>query len=188
MKKLVLLGVFALLISTAFKTDTPASADLILKNALIKARKEKKHVFIMFHASWCGWCHKMEDSMNDPEIKAYFDNNYVIEHLTVLESKGKEALENPGAAELMKKYNSDGFGIPVWFIFDDKGQLMVDSHLRPAGTGFEVKGDNIIGCPASEDEVKAFTEALKKTSKLQDADLAKIAARFRKNDPAYKGS
>ena len=100
---------------------------------------------------------------------------------------GKENLENPGAAELLKKYKSDGFGIPVWFIFDANGKLIVDSHLRPEGTGLEVKGQNIIGCPASKEEVKAFTDALKKTSKLNDAELAKIAERFRKNDPKYKG-
>ncbi|MCX2494542.1 thioredoxin family protein [Pedobacter sp. PF22-3] len=188
MKNIILYSFFILFISSAFKPDTPpASADVILTHAIAKAKKEKKYVFVLFHASWCGWCHKMDDSMNDPEIKAYFEKSYIIEHLTVLESKGKENLENPGAAELLKKYKSDGFGIPVWFIFDTNGKLIVDSHLRPKGTGLEVKGQNIIGCPASKEEVKAFTDALKKTSKLNDAELAKIAERFRKNDPKYKG-
>lgn len=181
-------GICVLLLISAFKNDTPPTADQVLKTALVKAKKEKKHVLIIFHASWCGWCHKMDASINDPQIKPLFDKSYVIEHLTVLEhDPAKKPDQNPGAEDLMKKYNSEGFGIPLWFIFDANGKLIVDSHIRPAGTGFEVKGDNIIGCPASEEEVKAFVVELKKTSKLTDAELGKIAARFRKNDPKYKG-
>ena len=97
-----------------------------------------------------------------------------------------ENLENPGALDLLKKHNSDGFGIPVWFIFDTDGKLLVDSHLRPEGVGMDVKGKNIIGCPASKEEVEAFVKALKLTTKLNDAELSKIFARFRQNDPAFK--
>lgn len=185
MKKLIFtLLIFANVVAVA--QTVPASADAILKEAFKEAKAQHKKVFVKFSASWCGWCHKMDDSMNDPEIKAYFDNSFVIKHLTVMESKGKENLENPGAMDLIKKYNSDGFGIPLWFIFDAEGKLLVDSHLRPEGTGFETKGKNIIGCPAAKEEVDSFIKSLKITTKLTDVELAKIAARFRKNDPAYK--
>ena len=63
---------------------------------------------------------------------------------------------------------------------------MVDSQLRPDGVGLEVKGKNIIGCPAAKEEVEAFVKALKLTTRLNDVALAKIFARFRKNDPTYK--
>jgi thiol-disulfide isomerase/thioredoxin len=185
--KHLLFTVIALfIVNMAFAQSTPPSADDVLKEAFKEAKTQKKKVFIKFSASWCGWCHKMDDSMNDPELKALFDKSFVIKHLTVMESKGKENLENPGAMDLIKKYNSDGFGIPIWFIFDANGKLLVDSHLRPEGTGFETKGKNIIGCPASKEEVESFVKSLKMTTKLTDAELAKIAARFRQNDPAYK--
>lgn len=175
-----------LIVNSVFAQAPPKSADEILKEAFKEAKVQKKKVFIKFGASWCGWCHKIDDSMNDPELKAYFDKSFVIKHLIVMESKGKENLENPGAMDLIKKYNSEGFGIPLWFIFDENGELLVDSHLRPAGTGFEVKGKNIIGCPAAKEEVDSFVKSLKETTKLTAAELAKIYARFRKNDPAYK--
>lgn len=182
---------FALLtlfvVQTAIAQTTPPSADVVLKEAFKEAKAQKKKVFVKFSASWCGWCHKMDDSMNDPELKAYFDKSFVIKHLTVMESKGKENLENPGAMDLIKKYNSEGFGIPLWFIFDENGKLLVDSHIRPEGTGFETKGKTIIGCPAAKEEVDSFVKSLKETTKLTDAELAKIYARFRKNDPSYKG-
>lgn len=177
-----------LLVNVAFAQSTPPAAETVLKDALKEAKAQNKKVFIMFHASWCVWCHKMDDSMNDPAVKAYFDKSFVIKHLTVMENKPElKKTENPGAEEMLKKYNSDGFGIPVWFIFDTDGKLLVDSHLRPEGVGMEVKGKNIIGCPAAKEEVDAFVKALKLTTKLKDDELAKIAARFRKNDPNFKG-
>jgi thiol-disulfide isomerase/thioredoxin len=175
-----------LIVNVAFAQKAPQNANDVLKEALKEAKAQNKKVFIKFSASWCGWCHKMNDSMNDPEIKSYFDKNFVIRHLTVMESKGQENLENPGAMDMIKKYNSDGFGIPLWFIFDADGKLLVDSHIRPEGTGFETKGKNIIGCPASKEEVALFVKSLKQTTNLTDVELAKIAARFRQNDPNYK--
>lgn len=181
-----LIIVLMLTVNLAFAQNAPQDANDVLKDALKVAKAQNKKVFIKFSASWCGWCHKMDDSMNDPKIKSYFDKKFVIRHLTVMESKGKENLENPGAMDMIKKYNSDGFGIPLWFIFDADGKLLVDSHIRPEGTGFETKGKNIIGCPASKEEVDLFVKSLKMTTNLTDVELAKIAARFRQNDPNYK--
>lgn len=184
-KNLLVAALILFVVNVANSQTPPPSADQILKEAFKEAKVTNKKVFVKFSASWCGWCKKMDASMNDPEIKAYFDDSFVIKHLTVMESKGKESLENPGAMDLIKKYNSEGFGIPLWFIFDEKGKLLVDSHVRPDGVGLEV-GKSIIGCPAAKEEVEAFVKSLKLTTKLNDAALAKIFARFRQNDPAYK--
>jgi thioredoxin-related protein len=160
--------------------QTPASTNDVLKEAYQQAAKENKNVFVIFHASWCGWCHKMDTSMNDPVCKAFFTDNYVIRHLVVDESKDKLALENPGAKELKIKFNGDGQGIPFWLIFDKEGKLLFDSKMRAKGEGLD-KGDNI-GCPASEKEVAAFIEIIQKTSKLSTAQLEIIRKRFRKNE------
>ncbi len=40
-----------------------------LKESMQQAAAENKNVFIIFHASWCGWCHKMDTSMNDQSVK-----------------------------------------------------------------------------------------------------------------------
>ena len=37
------------------------------------------------------------------QLKIIFNNNYVITHLTVYESKDKKNLENPGALEIVDK-------------------------------------------------------------------------------------
>jgi len=158
---------------------TAPTADEVIKTALTKAVKENKKVLLMFHASWCGWCHRMDTSLNDPVCKKFFDDNFVITHLVVDESADKKDLENAGANELRTKYHGDGLGIPFWLILDKNGNLLADSKIRKNGEGPE--GGNNIGCPANEDEVAYFVELLKKTTSLKADQLAIIATRFRKN-------
>ena len=156
------------------------SASEILELAYKKASSENKKVFVMFHASWCGWCHKMDKSMNDETCKKFFDDNYVITHLVVDEAKDKQNLENPGAVDLRTKYNGDGVGIPFWLVFDKDGTLLSDSKMRKEGEGAD-KGANS-GCPASEEEVAFFISVLKKTSSINDDQLEIIRKRFRENE------
>ena len=183
MKGLFLAVISSLLIPALVKaqpaTDVPESAENILKAAYKQAVMENKNVFIMFHASWCGWCHKMDNSMNDPVCKKFFEDNYVIRHLVVDESKDKIALENPGANEMRNKYYGAGQGIPFWLVFDKEGKLLADSKIRKPSDGPEA-GENA-GCPASEEEVNYFVDVLKKTSKLSMEQEDIIRTRFRQN-------
>ena len=45
------------------------TTESILSTAYNQAQKEKKNVFVIFSASWCGWCKKMDASMNDRTTK-----------------------------------------------------------------------------------------------------------------------
>jgi len=179
MKYLALVSAFVVLMSSSLKVQPP-SADDIMKEACQSAAKENKNVFVIFHASWCIWCHRMDSSMADVSCKKFFDDNYVIRHLVVGESKDKKKLENPGAAEWKKKLNGDGEGLPYWAVIDKDEKLLFDSRLMTDGTDPEA-GRNI-GCPASENEVAYFINVLKKTSRLNARELEVISQRFRKND------
>jgi len=170
-----------LFFSIAHSQQGPLSADEIMQDAMQQAAKEKKNILIIFHASWCGWCHKMDSSMNDKTCKKFFDANYVTRHLVVDETKDKKNLENPGAVELRTKYHGDDEGIPFWLVFDKDGNLLADSRIRPDGASLDAKGENI-GCPASEKEVTQFIEILKKTSHITAAEEEAIRKRFRKNE------
>jgi len=178
--KLFLLASLVLLSGTIYAQDTPEPADKIMSEAYSLAAKEKKQVMIVFHASWCGWCKKFDASINDPSCKDYFEKNFVIRHLVVLESEAKKNLENPGATEIFKKYAGDKSGIPFFLIFDKKGKLLGDSNIRAEGDGLDKPGKNM-GCPASDEEVAAFVALLKKVSKVNDSDATAITERFKKN-------
>lgn len=161
---------FCLLFAGAMTQATAQeSADKILEKAFTQAKKEKKNVFVMYHASWCKWCKNMENNMEDPSVKPFFDKSYVTTFLVVQESKDKKNLENPGAEDILKKYKADNSGIPFWQIYDANGKLLADS--------FNAKGENL-GCPATVEEVAEFTDKLKKSSKLTESDRKKIEEIF----------
>ena len=162
------------------REDITPSSDEILKKAYKQAASQHKNVFVIFHASWCGWCHKMDKSMNDVACKQFFDDNYIIVHLVVDESKDKKALENPGANELRAKYYGSGLGIPFWLVFDKEGKLLSDSKIRAEGETAD-KGNNS-GCPANAEEVAFFINVLKNTSALDATQLEIIRKRFRENE------
>jgi thiol-disulfide isomerase/thioredoxin len=181
--KITLVTIFTIIISTFTNAqEEVATAESIMNKAFAKAKVENKNVFIMFHASWCGWCKKMDASMNLESTKEMFESNYVIEHLVVKESKNNKHLENPGAAEILKENGGEKSGIPYWLIFDKDGILLADSKMLKDEMTLIGKGSNI-GCPGTQPEVEAFLFKLRETSNLSEDELNIIATEFRKNSP-----
>jgi thiol-disulfide isomerase/thioredoxin len=166
---------------SSFAQHGRPTASEIMREAMQTAAKENKNVFIIFHASWCGWCHKMDSAINDKSCKDFFERNYVIRHLVVDEYGDKKDLENPGANELRTKYHGDDEGIPFWLIFDNNGNLLADSQVRPIGASLNTKGENM-ACPATEKEVADFIGVLKKTSHISEAEQIAVQKRFRQNE------
>jgi len=149
------------------------TADEVLKPAMAKAGREGKNVLLIFHASWCGWCRKMDSSLHDASIKKAIDRNYEIVHLNVYESPGKKALENPGALDFLTKNGGADKGIPYWYVLDKNGNILADSQIKP--------GQNC-GCPASEEEVAYFIGVLSKTAHVSKDELEAVRKRFRLNE------
>ena len=179
MKTLFTLLLSFVIVGSAIAQSQPEPAEKLLKETIAQAKKEHKKAFIIFHASWCVWCRKMDKSMNDEACKALFDKNYVINHIVVLETKEKEILNNPGSSDMLKKYEGDKGGIPFWLIFDENGKLLTDSKTRAEGILMDDSGSNM-GCPTTDKEIADFLFKLKKTSKLTDAELETIATVFKK--------
>jgi thioredoxin-related protein len=174
---ILVLALFVSLANTVNAQTPVKHSDEVLKEAYQAAANEDKNVFVMFHASWCGWCRKLDASMNHASVKDLFGNNYVITHLTVYESKDKTNLENPGALEFLTKYKGNDLGIPYWIILDKNGKWLADSQRRADGLDFNTAGENV-GCPSSREEVNYFLKVLSKTSKLNAAQLETVEKRF----------
>jgi len=183
MKKHLLAALIMMFSLSSIARDTPPASEVVMKRAYAQAKKENKKVLLIFHASWCGWCKKMDACLEDPGCKKFFDDNYVIAHLDVLEQKAKANLENPGSLNQLKAFKGEKSGLPFWVILDAKGKLLADSQIRPAGASLDTPGESI-GCPAQENEVAYFLQLLKSTSKLTDDQLAIIGKRFAQNKPA----
>lgn len=174
--KLIIPIVFSfLLVTNVYAQTKPETADEVIKEAKAEAAKSGRNIFVIFHASWCVWCHRMDTAMNDKTIQSFFDKSYVIKHLTVDERDSKKNLENPGAAALLTKYHGDQQGIPYWFILDKNGKLLADSRVHSESG--ELTGNNV-GCPVQPGEVAYFIRILKNTSHLFDGQLELIQKRF----------
>lgn len=163
-------------VSAPAKASAPAPAETLLAKAKSEARATGRTVFVRFTASWCGWCHLMEKTLDEPAVAALLRKHYVVVTLDVLEQGPKKSLENPGGIAVMKALGGEGQGIPYFAAVSPDGKTLLDSRLMP-------KGQNI-GCPATPEEVVAFGGFLEKTApRLSAEDRATILARFTANAP-----
>ncbi|MDD2425466.1 MAG: thioredoxin family protein [Bacteroidales bacterium] len=176
-KGLLVIAVLMLFYSGYAQETKLLSANEVIKEAVAQAKNDNKNVFIIFHASWCTWCHKMDTAMNNPACKEFFTDNYVIRHLVVRE-QNKE-LENPGATELLAKYQGDKGGIPFFVVLDQKGALIADSQIRPEGAGIYSPGRNM-GFPGGPQALPHFEKLLKNTSSLTEEEINIIKEVFQK--------
>ena len=158
---------------------TPPSADEIVKQACAEAAASHKKVMVIFHASWCTWCHKLDTMMATPECKPLFDQSFVVCHLDIAESPDKVDLENPGAEELYAKYANQNCGIPFYLIMNPDGTVIADSRIKSHGVAPTGKGDNT-GYPGSKPEMEYFLRTLRETTSLTPAQLKAIKERFTK--------
>lgn len=166
-------------ISLPADATTPPSAEEILKQACAEAAASHKKVMVIFHASWCSWCHKLDTMMASPECKPLFDQSFVVCHLDIAESPDKLALENPGAEELYAKYANQNCGIPFYLIMNPDGVVIADSRIKSRGVAPTGKGDNT-GYPGSKPEMEYFLRTLRETTSLTPAQLKIIKEKFTK--------
>ena len=150
----ILLLTFSSLIG---QTSKPDSAQTVLKAAFIEAQSSQKNVLLVFHATWCKWCKRLETVLHDPEIKALIDRNYIVAMLDVNERGEKiQTYENPGGQQVLSGFGGKDAGLPFVVFLNRKGNMLANSNVMP-------KGQNI-GYPGSKEEISAFVKLLKKTA------------------------
>jgi len=163
-KSILVAALFGALLSSqmAIAKPSPPPAASIVAAAETTAAGQNKNVLVLFHASWCGWCHKLDDFLAKPEIAPLIDSNYVTVHIVVQENGDKKDLDNPGGDALLESLGGKDQGIPYYAILSPKNETLAVSKND--------KGQNI-GYPGEEDEISLFMKMLRSTSAhLTDAD------------------
>ncbi len=139
--------------------------------AYAKAGKEKKNVMLIFHASWCGWCKKLDAMLESPQFKSTFEKSYVITHVDVMENGPKKDLENEGGDQLLAQYDGEKAGLPFFVILSPTGERIGDSLLPTKAN---------MGFPSEPQEVSTFMVLLKKTApRMTEAQRAMIETYLR---------
>ena len=166
------------------KLVAPKTTKSLLEAAYKRSAKEKKPVLVMFHATWCGWCHKLEAVMARPEFKKEFEKNYVIVNLDVQETGEKIAqFENPGGKEKMAELGGEKSGLPFYAFLNPKGEKVADSNVMPNPKTPDVKDQNI-GYPGAPEEIEAFMKLIKDTApKWAEEDQEKLRVYLKENAP-----
>lgn len=147
----------------------PMPAATVLTKAESDAKAQGKNVLVIFHASWCGWCKRLDAFMNEPQFQPVFAENFIVTKLTVLEDDKHKMLENSGGLEVMDQLGGRDAGLPLFAILDPTGKTIITS-MRPVDG--KDKGENT-GFPAKPEEIGHFLNMMQKGAPKITADQLK---------------
>jgi thiol:disulfide interchange protein len=101
------------------KLYTPeANAKKEISEAIAKAKKESKNVFIQVGGNWCVWCLRFNKLVTEtPELTKIMNDNYVVLHVNYSkENKNEDVLASLGYPQR--------FGFPVFVVLDANGKRL----------------------------------------------------------------
>ncbi len=175
-----LVSTLSLLCVAALSMATAPTTKELLTKAQADGLKSGKNVLVIFHASWCGWCHKFDDFLEKTDEGKLVKNGLEIVHVTVLENDPKQKVnENEGGVDFMTELGGKDAGLPFMAIIDSKtGKMVVNSLMK------EKDQASNTGYPAKPEEIKHFMKMLDMgAKKLRGTDKAKIQAWLTANAP-----
>ncbi len=140
--------------------ESPTSAEEVLAQARAQAAEQHKTIFLIFSASWCGYCRKLDAFLARPEVNPIITRHFVIARLSVSEEyrRVNPQPNSPGAEELDLKLGGPKGPVPFFALLDPRGELIINS-CRPVKD--KAAGENI-GFPIEPDEIDWFMTMLRK--------------------------
>lgn len=102
-----------------------------IKDAVVIAAREGKHVLIQYGGNWCNWCIKFDAFCKaDTTISKVIADNYIPVKLNYDQTNKNDAAN-------VYMGNPTRFGFPVFIIIDGKGNIL---HIQDSSLLEEDKG------------------------------------------------
>ncbi|MHC4113279.1 MAG: thioredoxin family protein, partial [Planctomycetota bacterium] len=105
--------------------DPNADAAAQINDAIAKAKKDNKHILIVYGGNWCGWCYKLHDCFNqNADIKKLLRDDYELVKVDIRTNK-----------DLPKRFNAKPDGYPYLTVLDTEGKVLVNQSTVPLEEG-----------------------------------------------------
>lgn len=156
--------------ASAAHAAAPATVEDKVRGELVLAKAEGRTLAIFFWATWCPYCRLFNMVLNDPEAGPVFNRYFRLLRINVRErSADQKAQQLPGAEAMLKRYQNNEHGIPL-FVF-----LRADGALASSSVSEKTKSN--IGFPVEPSELDWFEAMLAKASpKISVKDTALLRA------------
>ena len=141
----------------------PVDACDRIATAQEEARQSGRLMFVHIGAPWCGWCHKLEAWLAQPDVAPVLGRVFVDVKID------QDRMANGKTVAALLRQGRQG-GIP-WFVF-------TNAELAPLATSDGPKGN--CGFPAKEHEIEHFLDMLRTTERFEDAELAALGESLRR--------
>jgi thioredoxin-related protein len=153
--------------------DETADAEQQIADALASAKKENRRVLIQWGANWCGWCHKLHDTMKKD---AGLRKKLMYEYDVVLIDIGQFNKN----LDLAEKYRADikGEGVPYLTILDADGKVLLNHETGSLEASDDPKASH--NAPKIVELLTKYQAPYKEAMTLYEAALAQAKAEDKK--------
>lgn len=132
--------------------ESPANDEI--RRQLAGASGEGKKLFLLFYASWCGYCRLFDRFLADPAAAAILNREFRVVHMRALERTAQQkALQLDGADDVFNRFaKTPAQGLPFFVVLDGAGD--------PLATSVSPLDGRNIGFPTGKGDLDVFEKII----------------------------
>lgn len=192
MKNAINIAIY-LILSTTVKAQEGMKFEhnLHWKDILIKAKTEKKYIFVDCYTTWCGPCKYMtKEIFPKPEVGKFYNENFINVGLQIDTTVGDNEeikFQYEDATFIKNKYPISGY--PTYLFFNPDGELVHKNLGSSDEKEFILKGTNALDSAQQYyTQLKKYKEGLRDSRYIRklallalEADETEATAKFAKD-------